>query len=52
MKRTLSLLLLLALLVGSLSLFSACHAPTTPGGDGGGDLIDVEFLDHLNDYGD
>lgn len=49
MKRTLSLFLLLCMLLSALSLF-ACKGPVGPGG-GGGAGIDVEFKDHLDDYG-
>ena len=49
MKRTFSLLLLCTMLLGSLSLF-ACQGPGGGGGGGGG--VDVEFLDHLDEYGD
>ena len=50
MKRTLSLLLLLTMLVGTVGIFSAC--PGGPGGGGGGGAgVDVEFIDHLDEYG-
>ena len=50
MKRTLSLLLLVAMLLSTLSLLSACQGPAGGGGGGGG--VDVEFIDHLDEYGD
>ncbi len=50
MKRTLSLLLLMAMLLGSVALFSACNGGGGTGGGGAG--VDVEFLDHLDEYGD
>ena len=52
MKRAFSLLLSLCLLFSATSLFTACQAPTGGGGGGGGAGIDVEFVDHLDDYGD
>ncbi len=51
MKRLLSLLLLLSLLVGALSVLSACKTPDV-GGPVEGGTGDVEFLDHLDEYGD
>ncbi len=50
MKRLLSLLLTLCLLLSALSLF-ACQNPAGGGGGGGGG-VDVEFIDHLDEYGD
>ena len=49
MKRTFSLLLLVAMLLSTASLF-ACSGPA--GGGGGGAGVDVEFIDHLDEYGD
>ena len=51
MKRSLTFFLLLCMLFSSLSLFSACQGPAG-GGGGGGAGIDVEFIDHLDEYGD
>ena len=50
MKRFFSLFLLFAILTGALSLLSACRSPLSPDNPGG--TIDVEFIDHLDDYGD
>ena len=50
MKRVLSLCLLLAMLFGTVSILSACQGPAGPTGPGGG--VDVDFLDHLDEYGD
>ena len=51
MKRLVSLLLLFSILAASASLF-ACQGPAGLGGGGGDKPLDVEFLDHLDDYGD
>ena len=52
MKKSLSFFLVFCLLLPSISLFAACGDPTGPGGGGGGAGVDVEFIDHLDDYGD
>ena len=50
MKRILSLCLLLAMLVGVVAVFAACPSSSGPKGPGAG--VDVEFIDHLDEYGD
>ena len=50
MKRSLSLLLLVCMLLATASVLSACQGPAGPVGPGGG--VDVEFIDHLDEYGD
>jgi hypothetical protein len=50
MKRLLSLCLLLTMLLGTVGVFAACPGSGGPVGPGAG--VDVEFLDHLDEYGD
>ena len=50
MKRLLSLLLLLSMLIGMTSFLFACKSPETT--DGGGGTPDVSYLDSLDSYGD